>query len=101
MDVQQVRRGLRRQGASQRSLEEYMSGYDTQVPFHLQNIHKQSFQSDAEFFGDVRPITSNLPNAAPAPFVYLGFCCAVLAGLCFTSRFLPNFCLFILPLSAM
>ena len=39
----QVRRGLRRQGASQRSLEEYMSGYDTQVPFHLQNVHKQSF----------------------------------------------------------
>ena len=45
-----------------------------------------SFQSDTEFFGDARPITSNLPNAAPAPFVYLGFCCAVLAGLCFTSR---------------
>ena len=67
-----------------------MSGYDTQVPFHLQNVQKQSFQSDAEFFGDVRPITSNLPNAAPAPFVYLGFCCAVLAGLCFTSRFLSN-----------
>jgi len=66
-----ARRGLSRQGASQRSLEEYMSGYDT--------------QSDVEFFGDVRPITSNLPNAAPAPFVYLGFCCAVLAGLCFTS----------------
>jgi len=66
-----VRRGMSRQGASQRSLEEYMSGYDT--------------QSDAEFFGDARPITSNLPNAAPAPFVYLGFCCAVLAGLCFTS----------------
>ena len=43
MDVQQVRRGLRRQGASQRSLEEYMSGYDTQVPFHLQNVQKQSF----------------------------------------------------------
>ena len=56
----------------------------------LRNVNKEktlpSNQSDAEFFGDARPITSNLPNAAPAPFVYLGFCCAVLAGLCFTSR---------------
>ena len=27
-----------------------------------------------------------LPNNAPAPFVYLGLLCAILAGLCFTSR---------------
>ena len=32
----QVRRGMRRQGASQRSLEEYMSGYDTQVAHNIQ-----------------------------------------------------------------
>ena len=28
-----------------------------------------------------------LANNAPAPFVYLGLLCAILAGLCFTSRF--------------
>ena len=61
---------MRRQGASQRSLEEYMSGYDTQVARIF--LHKECkygkdclfIQSDAEFFGDARPITSNLPNAA-------------------------------------
>jgi len=69
-----ARRSLRRGGESQRSLEAYMSGYDT--------------TSDVEFSldtADLAPITANLPNAAPASYVYLGFCCAVLAGFCFTT----------------
>lgn len=62
-------------GVPGRSLDDYMSGYDT-------------LDSDVE--GCVSapeqvPITANLPNAAPAPYVYLGFACAVLAGICFTS----------------
>jgi len=39
--------------------------------------------SDAEYMSDRS--TRTLPNNAPQPFVYLGFCCAILAGLCFTS----------------
>jgi len=39
--------------------------------------------SDGEYLSDRS--TRTLPNNAPQPFVYLGFCCAILAGLCFTS----------------
>ena len=41
--------------------------------------------SDGEYLGSSRSRT--LANNAPQPFVYLGFCCAILAGLCFTSRY--------------
>ena len=42
--------------------------------------------SDAEYLSSASRSSRTLPNNAPAPFVYLGLCCAVLAGLCFTSR---------------
>lgn len=44
--------------------------------------------SDAEYMHDMSNASRTsrtLPNNAPAPFVLLGLCCAVLAGLCFTS----------------
>ena len=45
-------------------------------------------ESDAEFLASPasqRRASRTLPNNAPAPFVWLGLCCAVIAGLCFTS----------------
>ena len=42
-------------------------------------------ESDAEYRSASRA-SRTLPNNAPVPFVYLGLCCAILAGLCFTSR---------------
>ena len=49
---------------------------------------EEEVESDAEFLaGDTRASRASrtLPNNAPAPFVWLGLCCAVIAGLCFTS----------------
>ena len=40
---------------------------------------------EAELGGYTSSASRTLPNNAPQPFVYLGFMCAVLAGLCFTS----------------
>jgi len=42
-------------------------------------------ESDAEYMSSVSRSSRTLPNNAPAPYVLLGLCCAVLAGLCFTS----------------
>ena len=49
---------------------------------------EEEVESDAEFLaGDTRAARASrtLPNNAPTPFVWLGLCCAILAGLCFTS----------------
>jgi len=42
-------------------------------------------ESDAEYLSTESRASRTLPNNAPAPFVWLGLCCAILAGLCFTS----------------
>ena len=42
-------------------------------------------ESDAEYLSSESRASRTLPNNAPAPFVWLGLCCAILAGLCFTS----------------
>jgi len=41
--------------------------------------------SDAEYMSFAPRSSRTLANNAPAPFVYLGLLCAILAGLCFTS----------------
>ena len=42
--------------------------------------------SDAEYLSSASRSSRTLPNNASPPFVYLGLCCAIIAGLCFTSR---------------
>jgi len=42
-------------------------------------------QMDSDSDGEYNRSRRYLPNDATDPFVYLGFCCAILAGLCFTS----------------
>ena len=42
--------------------------------------------SDAEYLSNASRSSRTLPNNASPPFVYLGLCCAIIAGLCFTSR---------------
>ena len=47
---------------------------------------RRDVESDAEYVSsESRGASRTLPNNAPAPFVWLGLCCAILAGLCFTS----------------
>merc|ERR1712086_40048 len=58
---------------------------DRESSCHLTLPRQQSSwetDSDGEY---LTRSTRTLPNNAPQPFVYLGFCCAILAGLCFTS----------------
>merc|ERR1712086_9065 len=58
---------------------------DRESSCHLTLPRQQSSwetDSDGEY---LTRSTRTVPNNAPQPFVYLGFCCAILAGLCFTS----------------
>ena len=50
----------------------------------LPRVSSWEADSDGEYLTSSRS-NRTLPNNAPQPFVYLGFCCAILAGLCFTS----------------
>eukprot|EP00092_Neocalanus_flemingeri_P028118 GFUD01030538.1.p1 GENE.GFUD01030538.1~~GFUD01030538.1.p1 ORF type:complete len:411 (-),score=91.10 GFUD01030538.1:126-1358(-) len=51
--------------------------------------------SDGEYLSSASRTSRTLPNNAPVPFVYLGYLCAILAGICFTSsnvmvKYLPD-----------
>jgi len=69
------------------------TGGESDVPRGEQYTHTQcrhNTQREWETDSDGEFLTSNrhsryLPNNAAQPFVYLGYCCSILAGLCFTS----------------
>ena len=62
--------------------------YDTntqEVPSLTEDVHNQQVLCDSIYSDRNARNTRLLPNNVPQPFVYLGYCCAILAGLCFTS----------------
>ena len=63
--------------------ELYTSDRESSCRLSLPRQSTWETDSDGEYLSDRS--TRTLPNNAPQPFVYLGFCCAILAGLCFTS----------------
>jgi len=49
------------------------------------SVHDQQVLCDSTYLNRNRRNSRLLQNNVPQPFVYLGYCCAILAGLCFTS----------------
>ena len=66
----------------------HITHYDTntqEVPSLTEDVHNQQVLCDSIYSDRNARNTRLLPNNVPQPFVYLGYCCAILAGLCFTS----------------